>query len=101
MAAGAAPAKSPADATQGADLVLLNLPTTDAVETAVFGPDGVASALRKPQILIDFSTIKVGKGKTYAERLQRRDRLRMGRRAGIRRSAGVGQWHLDRHGGRE
>jgi 3-hydroxyisobutyrate dehydrogenase-like beta-hydroxyacid dehydrogenase len=49
--------------------VLLNLPTTDAVETAVFGPDGVASALRKPQILIDFSTIKVAKGKAFAARL--------------------------------
>lgn len=67
--AGASAATSPADATRDADLVLLNLPTTDAVETAVFGPDGVASALRKPQILIDFSTIKVAKGKAFAARL--------------------------------
>lgn len=67
--AGASAAMSPADATRDADLVLLNLPTTDAVETAVFGPDGVASALRKPQILIDFSTIKVAKGKAFAARL--------------------------------
>jgi 3-hydroxyisobutyrate dehydrogenase-like beta-hydroxyacid dehydrogenase len=68
--AGALAASSPADAARDSDLVLLNLPTTDAVETAVFGADGVASALRKPQILIDFSTIKVGKGKSYAKRLQ-------------------------------
>lgn len=67
--AGASAATSPGDATRDADLVLLNLPTTDAVETAVFGPDGVASALRKPQILIDFSTIKVAKGKAFAARL--------------------------------
>ena len=69
-AAGASAATSPADAARDVDVVLLNLPTTDAVETAVFGADGVASVLRKPQILIDFSTIKVGKGKLYAERLQ-------------------------------
>ena len=70
-AAGASAATSPADATREADFVLLNLPTTDAVETATFGADGVASVLRKPQILIDFSTIKVAKGKLYAERLQK------------------------------
>ena len=63
VAAGASAAMSPADAAREVDVVLLNLPTTDAVETAVFGTDGVASVLRKPQILIDFSTIKVGKGK--------------------------------------
>ncbi len=71
VAAGASAATSPADAARDVDFVLLNLPTTDAVETATFGADGVASVLRKPQILIDFSTIKVGKGKIYAERLQK------------------------------
>ena len=70
-AAGASAATSPADAAREVDFVLLNLPTTDAVETATFGADGVASVLRKPQILIDFSTIKVAKGKLYAARLQR------------------------------
>ena len=54
--AGATTASSSADAVQGSDLVLLNLPTTDAVEAAVFGDNGVASALRTPQLLIDFST---------------------------------------------
>ena len=71
VAAGASAATSPADAAREVDVVLLNLPTTDAVEIATFGADGVASVLRKPQILIDFSTIKVGKGKVYAERLQK------------------------------
>ena len=70
VAAGGSAATSPADAARDVDVVLLNLPTTDAVETATFGTDGVASVLRKPQILVDFSTIKVGKGKLYAERLQ-------------------------------
>ena len=69
-AAGAAIASSPADATDGAEVVLLNLPTTDAVEQAVFGERGVASALRAPQLVIDFSTIKVEKCKAFAQRLR-------------------------------
>lgn len=69
-AAGARAAASPADAAQGADLVLLNLPTTDAVEKAVFGEAGVASALRAPQLVVDFSTIKVDKCKAFAQKLR-------------------------------
>ena len=63
-------ASSPADAVQGADLVLLNLPTTEAVEQAVFGEDGVAQAIRPPQLLIDFSTIKVEKCLAFARKLR-------------------------------
>ncbi len=69
-AAGAAAASSPADAVQGADLVLLNLPTTDAVEQAVFGEKGVASALKPPQLVVDFSTIKVEKCKAFGAKLR-------------------------------
>lgn len=69
-AAGASAAASPADAVQGADLVLLNLPTTDAVEQAVFGESGVASAIKPPQVVVDFSTIKVGKCKAFGEKLR-------------------------------
>jgi 3-hydroxyisobutyrate dehydrogenase-like beta-hydroxyacid dehydrogenase len=69
-AAGAQPAGSPADAATGVDFVLLNLPTNEAVEQAVFGPDGVAARLRPPQLLIDFSTIKVDKCKAWAARLK-------------------------------
>jgi len=68
--AGAAAASSAADAVRGADLVLLNLPTPEAVEAAVFGDNGVASALRPPQLLIDFSTNKVTQGKAFAQRLR-------------------------------
>jgi 3-hydroxyisobutyrate dehydrogenase-like beta-hydroxyacid dehydrogenase len=70
-AAGAIAASSPADAVQGADLVLLNLPTTDAVEQAVFGEKGVASALKPPQLVVDFSTIKVDKCKAFGMRLRK------------------------------
>ena len=68
--AGAAAASSAADAVRGTDLVLLNLPTPEAVETAVFGDHGVAAALRPPQLLIDFSTIKISQCKTHARRLR-------------------------------
>lgn len=63
-------ASSSADAAKGADLVLLNLPTTEAVEQAVFGDNGVAQAIRPPQLLIDFSTIKVDKCKAFAQKLR-------------------------------
>lgn len=69
-AAGASAAASPADAVQGADLVLLNLPTTDAVEQAVFGENGVASALKPPQLVVDFSTIKVEKCRVFGRKLR-------------------------------
>ncbi len=68
--AGAAAASSAADAVRGADLVLLNLPTPEAVEAAVFGDQGVAAALRPPQLLVDFSTIKVTQCKAFALRLR-------------------------------
>ncbi len=68
--AGAQPALSPVDAATDVDFVLLNLPTNEAVEQAVFGIDGVATALCPPQLLIDFSTIKVDKCKAWAAQLK-------------------------------
>jgi len=69
-AAGAVPAASAADAAKGAELVLLNLPTTEAVEEAVFGEQGVAAVLRAPQLVVDFSTIKVEKCRAFAQKLR-------------------------------
>lgn len=69
-AAGARVAASPAEAVAGADLVVLNLPTPAAVEAAVFGPGGVAGAMRPPQRLVDFSTIAVEQGRAHAQRLR-------------------------------
>jgi 3-hydroxyisobutyrate dehydrogenase len=66
---GVLPAASPADAVEGADIVALNLPTTQAVEAAVFGPDGVATQLKPSQILVDFSTIEVEACRDFARRL--------------------------------
>jgi len=70
-AAGAEAARSPADAAAAVEFVLLNLPTTEAVEEAVFGERGVASVVRSPQLVIDFSTIKVDKCKAFAAKLRR------------------------------
>ncbi len=68
-AAGAEAADSPAGASRDAEIVLLNLPTADAVEQATFGERGVAEALRPPQLVVDFSTVPVDKGKAFATRL--------------------------------
>jgi 3-hydroxyisobutyrate dehydrogenase-like beta-hydroxyacid dehydrogenase len=67
---GAAVAASAADVVPEADFVLLNLPTTDAVAEAVFGANGVATALRPPQLLVDFSTVKVDKCRAFAASLR-------------------------------
>ena len=69
-AAGAQVAASPADTVLGADVVLLNLPTTESVDAAVFGLRGIASALQPPQLLVDFSTIKVDRGRAFAQKLR-------------------------------
>jgi 3-hydroxyisobutyrate dehydrogenase len=68
--AGASVAASPADAVRGNDIVLLNLPTTDAVAQVAFGEMGVATALSPPQIVVDFSTVKVDKGRALAAQLR-------------------------------
>jgi 3-hydroxyisobutyrate dehydrogenase-like beta-hydroxyacid dehydrogenase len=60
---------SAAEAARGVDVVLLNLPTNDAVKAAVFGPEGVASAATAPQLLVDFSTIPVDECRSHAARL--------------------------------
>jgi 3-hydroxyisobutyrate dehydrogenase-like beta-hydroxyacid dehydrogenase len=62
-------AKSAAEAARDADVVLLNLPTNDAVKQAVFGPNGVASAVGAKQLVVDFSTIPVDECRNHAGRL--------------------------------
>jgi 3-hydroxyisobutyrate dehydrogenase-like beta-hydroxyacid dehydrogenase len=69
-AAGATAVATPAEAARDTDIVLLNLPTTEAVEQVAFGAHGVASALRPPQFVVDFSTVKVDKGRAFAAKLR-------------------------------
>lgn len=70
--AGAVAASGPADAAAEADLVLLNLPSSQAVEEVVFGLDGVAETMRSPQLIVDFSTIAADVCRSLAERLAAR-----------------------------
>ena len=61
--------RSAAEAARGADVVLINLPTNDAVKDAVFRSDGVASAVGASQLVVDFSTIPVDECRSHADRL--------------------------------
>ena len=62
-------ARSAAEAARGADVVLLNLPTNEAVKAAVFGPEGVAAAVTARHLVVDFSTIPVDECRSHAARL--------------------------------
>jgi 3-hydroxyisobutyrate dehydrogenase len=57
---------SAAEAAQGADVVLLNLPTNDAVEDVV---SKLIPALRAGQLVVDFSTIPVDACRAHADRV--------------------------------
>jgi 3-hydroxyisobutyrate dehydrogenase len=70
-AAGAAIASSAAEAARVADVVLLNLPTNDAVVDAVFGPNGIGNAVSEKHLVVDFSTIPVDECRRHAARLLR------------------------------
>jgi 3-hydroxyisobutyrate dehydrogenase-like beta-hydroxyacid dehydrogenase len=67
---GALACASAAEASREADVVLLNLPTNDAVIDALFGPRGAAKTLRPPQLVVDFSTIPVEACRAHAARLE-------------------------------
>lgn len=54
---GATAVSSPAEAADGADVVVTVLPASAEVEEVVLGPRGVAEALRPGGVLVDMSTI--------------------------------------------
>lgn len=55
--AGIHPAPSPAELARLADVVLLLLPSTAALEAVVAGPDGLATAARRGLIVLEMSTL--------------------------------------------
>jgi 3-hydroxyisobutyrate dehydrogenase len=57
---------SVAEAAQGADAVVLNLPTNEAVDAAL---EQLLRVMRAPQLLLDFSTIPVEACRRHAQRL--------------------------------
>jgi 3-hydroxyisobutyrate dehydrogenase len=67
--AGARCVENAADAARDTDLVMLNLPSAQAVEEAVFGTSGVATALRPPQLVVDFSIIPAAECRDFSRRL--------------------------------
>jgi 3-hydroxyisobutyrate dehydrogenase-like beta-hydroxyacid dehydrogenase len=68
---GAQACASAAEAAHGVDIVLLNLPTNDAVLDAVFGDRGLVKRMEEPQLVVDFSTIPVEACRSHAARLQK------------------------------
>jgi len=59
---------SAAEAAHGADVVLLNLPTNDAVEDVL---EKLMPVLRAPQLVVDFSTIPVEACRAHSARVLR------------------------------
>jgi 3-hydroxyisobutyrate dehydrogenase-like beta-hydroxyacid dehydrogenase len=68
---GAIAAASPAAVTRASDLVLMCVLHADAVESCVFGPNGIASAATGSQRLVDLSTADPARTRAMAERLRR------------------------------
>ncbi|MEQ8398016.1 NAD(P)-dependent oxidoreductase [Thalassobaculum sp.] len=67
---GVSPADSPAQAADGADLVLTCVTTTDNLEQAVFGASGAAETIARDAVLVDFSTTVVARTTDMAQRLR-------------------------------
>jgi 3-hydroxyisobutyrate dehydrogenase-like beta-hydroxyacid dehydrogenase len=66
---GLKPARSAKEAVRGTDLIILSLPTWEAVREAVEGKDGILSGARKGQIVVDTSTSPPWESRAMAEKL--------------------------------
>src|SRR5216684_6571664 len=67
---GAGVAPTPAAAAQGAEVVWLCVSDTDAVESVLFGPEGVEQSLTQGVIIADSSTISPSATLKFAERVK-------------------------------
>ncbi len=65
---GATVVKTPHEVAERSDIVVTMVPNTPHVETAVFGPEGVAAGAREGLLLIDMSTISPSATRDIAER---------------------------------
>jgi len=66
---GAAAASTPMEAIAGVDAVITMLTNAEALETVVFGDNGLAAALAPDQLLIDMSTVGPDAVRSVASRL--------------------------------
>src|SRR5829696_9554175 len=68
---GARLAASPAAVTEASDVVLMCVLHTAAVESCVFGPEGIARTARPDKLLVDLSTADPAATRDFAIRLKR------------------------------
>ncbi len=66
---GAQTLASPAEAAQGAEVIWLCVSDTAAVESVVFGPNGVEQSLTEGVVIADSSTISPSATRKFAERV--------------------------------
>jgi 3-hydroxyisobutyrate dehydrogenase-like beta-hydroxyacid dehydrogenase len=66
---GAQTAASPAEAARNAEVIWTCVSDTKAVESVLFGPEGVQDALAEGQIIVDSSTIAPSATRQFAERV--------------------------------
>ncbi len=66
---GARSAASPADAAHGAEVVWMCVSDTKAVESVLFGPNGVEESLAEGMTIVDSSTISPSATRKFAERV--------------------------------
>jgi 2-hydroxy-3-oxopropionate reductase len=69
VAEGAAPGTFPAEVASRCDIVCICVPDTPDVEKVLFAEDGVASAMRRGGVVIDFSTVSGPATVEFARRL--------------------------------
>jgi 3-hydroxyisobutyrate dehydrogenase-like beta-hydroxyacid dehydrogenase len=67
---GARAARSPAEAADGAEVVWMCVSDTKAVESVLFGAQGVEQSLRDGMIIVDSSTISPSATRQFAERVK-------------------------------
>jgi 3-hydroxyisobutyrate dehydrogenase-like beta-hydroxyacid dehydrogenase len=67
---GARTAESPADAANGAEVVWMCVSDTKAVESVLFGPQGVETSIASGAVVVDSSTISPSAELQFAQRLR-------------------------------
>lgn len=70
VARGATEAKTPAELAKASDFIMLCMDTSDAVESNVFGDNGILAGIRPGSMLIDFGTSLPGSTKRIAAALE-------------------------------
>jgi len=69
VSAGAQQSKSVAELAKAADIIFLSLPGDKQVHAVCLGPDGIASAQKRGQIVVDLSTMGVAEARAVGAQL--------------------------------